>query len=82
LGRHICSAWAAPAIAEAWCKAKLGLATGSLNEHSAMEIIVAIETSRRGGLLVIRIGLADGSRCRAPVGLDLRLFRSIPEPPI
>jgi hypothetical protein len=41
--------WAAPAISEAWCKAKLGLATGSLNEHSAMEIIVAIETftSRR-----------------------------------
>jgi len=41
--------WAAPAISEPWCKAKLGLATGSLNEHSAMEIIVAIETftSRR-----------------------------------
>jgi hypothetical protein len=41
--------WAAPAISEAWCKAKLGLATGGLNEHSAMEIIVAIETftSRR-----------------------------------
>ena len=40
---------AAPAISEAWCKAKLGLAIGSLNEHSAMEIIVAIETftSRR-----------------------------------
>ena len=43
------AAFAAPAISEAWCKAKLGLATGSLNEHSAMEIIVAIETftSRR-----------------------------------
>jgi hypothetical protein len=35
---------AAPAISEAWCKAKLGLATGSLNQHSAIEIIVAIET--------------------------------------
>ena len=41
--------WAAPAISEAWCKAKLGLATGNLNQHSAIEIIVAIETftSRR-----------------------------------
>jgi hypothetical protein len=41
--------WAAPAISEAWCKAKLGLATGSLNQHSAIEIVVAIETftSRR-----------------------------------
>jgi len=38
------SAWAAPAISEAWCKAKLGLATGSLNPHSAIEIILAIET--------------------------------------
>ena len=36
--------WAAPAISEAWCKAKLGLATGNLNQHSAIEIIVAIET--------------------------------------
>ena len=35
---------AAPAISEAWCKATLGLATGSLNQHSAVEIIVAIET--------------------------------------
>jgi len=42
-------AWAAPAISEAWCKAKLGLATGSLNQHSAIEITVAIEafTSKR-----------------------------------
>ena len=41
--------WAAPAISEAWCRAKLGLATGDLNQHSAIEIIVAIETftSRR-----------------------------------
>ena len=36
--------WAAPAISEAWCKAKLGLATGNLNHHSAIEIMVAIET--------------------------------------
>ena len=36
--------WAAPAISEAWCKAKWGLATGNLNQHSAIEIIVAIET--------------------------------------
>jgi hypothetical protein len=36
--------WAAPAISEAWCKAKLGLATGNLNQHSAIEVIVAIET--------------------------------------
>jgi hypothetical protein len=35
---------AAPAISEAWCKAKLGLATGSLNQHSAVEIIIGIET--------------------------------------
>jgi hypothetical protein len=35
--------WAAPAISEAWCKAKLGLATGSLDANSAIEIIVAIE---------------------------------------
>jgi hypothetical protein len=36
--------WAAPAISEAWCNARLGLATGNLNQHSAIEIIVAIET--------------------------------------
>jgi hypothetical protein len=35
--------WAAPAISEAWCKAKLGLAIGNLNANSAIEIIVAIE---------------------------------------
>jgi predicted RNA-binding Zn ribbon-like protein len=35
---------AAPAISEAWCNAKLGLATGSLNQHSAIEIIIGIET--------------------------------------
>src|SRR6187200_3394724 len=26
--------WAAPAISEAWCNARLGLATGNLNRHS------------------------------------------------
>jgi hypothetical protein len=36
--------WAAPAISEAWCRAKLGMATGNLNQHSAIEIVVAIET--------------------------------------
>jgi hypothetical protein len=36
--------WAAPAISEAWCNAKLGLVTGNLNRHSAIEILIAIET--------------------------------------
>jgi hypothetical protein len=36
--------WAAPAISEAWCNARLGLAKGSLTRHSAMQIIAAIET--------------------------------------
>lgn len=36
--------WAAPAISEAWCNARLGLVTGNLNRHSAIEIIIAIET--------------------------------------
>jgi AcrR family transcriptional regulator len=36
--------WAAPAISEAWSNARLGLARGSLNRHSAIEIIIAIET--------------------------------------
>ena len=35
--------WAAPALAEAWCVARLGLYNGSLSQHSAMAIIVAIE---------------------------------------
>jgi hypothetical protein len=35
--------WAAPALAEAWCIARLGLSNGSLDRHSAMAIIVAIE---------------------------------------
>lgn len=34
---------AAPALSEAWCNATLGLATGKLDPHSAVEIIVAIE---------------------------------------
>jgi hypothetical protein len=36
--------WAAPAISEAWCNARLGLANDALNRHSAIEIIIAIET--------------------------------------
>jgi hypothetical protein len=36
--------WAAPAISEAWCNARLGLATGDLSRHSAIQIITAIET--------------------------------------
>jgi hypothetical protein len=35
--------WAAPAISEAWCNARLGLAKGSLNRHSAVAIIAAVE---------------------------------------
>jgi hypothetical protein len=38
--------WAAPSISEAWCNARLGLATGKLTRHSAIQIITAIETSR------------------------------------
>ena len=36
--------WAAPAISEAWCNARLGLANGNLNRHSAVAIIAAVET--------------------------------------
>jgi hypothetical protein len=35
---------AAPAISEAWCNARLGLASGDLDRRSATEIVVAIET--------------------------------------
>ena len=35
--------WAAPALSEAWCNAKLGLITGGLTLHSATKIIAAIE---------------------------------------
>jgi len=35
---------AAPAISEAWCNARLGLANGNLNRHSAVAIIAAVET--------------------------------------
>jgi hypothetical protein len=35
--------WAAPALAEAWCVAKLGLANGSLSRHSAIAVMSAIE---------------------------------------
>ena len=36
--------WAAPAISEAWCNARLGLAKGNLSRHSAVTIIAAVET--------------------------------------
>jgi hypothetical protein len=36
--------WAAPAISEAWCNARLGLAKGNLDRHSAASIIAAVET--------------------------------------
>ena len=36
--------WAAPAISGAWCNARLGLANGNLNRHSAVAIIAAVET--------------------------------------
>jgi hypothetical protein len=36
--------WAAPVISEAWCNARLGLANGNLNRHSAVAIIAAVET--------------------------------------
>jgi hypothetical protein len=35
--------WATPALAEAWCITRLGLLNGSLNRHSAMAVIAAIE---------------------------------------
>jgi hypothetical protein len=36
--------WAAPSISEAWCSARLGLDTGNLDRHNAIQIITAIET--------------------------------------
>jgi hypothetical protein len=36
--------WAAPAICEAWCNARLGMVNGTLTRQSATAIIVAIET--------------------------------------
>ena len=41
--------WAALAISEAWCNARLGLAAGDLNRHSAIEIITAVEAFMRKG---------------------------------
>ena len=35
---------AGPALAEAWCGAKLGLSEASMDKHCAITIIVAIET--------------------------------------
>lgn len=37
--RHL----AAPALAEAWCTARLGLSKNSMDQHSAIAIIVAVE---------------------------------------
>src|SRR5215467_1975697 len=34
-------------ISEAWCNARLGLAKGNLNQHSAAAIIAAVETFTR-----------------------------------
>jgi len=39
--------WAAPAISEAWCNARLGLANGNLDRQSAAAIIAAVETFTR-----------------------------------
>jgi hypothetical protein len=36
--------WAAASLSEAWCVAKIGLANGSLNRHSALAVISAIES--------------------------------------
>jgi hypothetical protein len=41
--------WAAPAISEAWCIARLGLAKGNLYRHSAIQIITAVEAFTRKG---------------------------------
>jgi hypothetical protein len=40
--------WAAPAIAEAWCYAKISLSNGYLVRESAVAIITAIETFASG----------------------------------
>ena len=36
--------WASPALAEAWCVAKIGLYNRSLDKHSAREVLTAIDT--------------------------------------
>jgi len=43
--------WAAPALAEAWCVARIGLSNRSLDRHSAMGVITAIAafTAKRLG---------------------------------
>jgi len=35
--------WVSPALSEAWCVARLGLCNRSLDRHSAMAVITAIE---------------------------------------
>lgn len=41
--------WAAPALAEAWCYAMIGLSNDSLNRESAVAIITAIEAFASDG---------------------------------
>jgi hypothetical protein len=43
-GRPALAHVAGPALAEAWCVARLGLSEASMDEHCAITIIVAIET--------------------------------------
>ena len=47
--------WAAPAISEAWCNARLGLTNGNLNRHSAVAIIAASRPSHRSVLLTVSV---------------------------
>ena len=44
--------WAAPALVEAWCVARLGLANGRLHRNSAMAVMIAIEafTFKQGAI--------------------------------
>jgi hypothetical protein len=46
--------WAGPALAEAWCYAKVSLSNGNLDRPSATAIITAIEgfVKQRGIVLV------------------------------
>ena len=53
---------AAPALAEAWCVARLGLNNGSLSRHSAMAVIVAIEGFAPKRPAYLSIGQRDGQR--------------------
>src|SRR4029450_11005195 len=46
--------WAAPAISEAWCNARLGLANGNLTRHSAWRSSPRWKGSRRRRLQTAR----------------------------